>query len=660
MQRLLIFLLSLTALACTPATVTTQGCKSSADCTGGDVCVDQVCQAPGSIACDDDLTCEPYGATCVNGYCSTASMVDAGVDEDAAVESDSGSVVTGDGVIAVENELPVDFGSPLFGAEVVRVITLRNVGEGALQIYRVDRAPGTSEEFQLDPEGTAADTVLQPEQTLDITVRYVLADGTADIGELVVISDAMACEGFCEDPAFFKLPLYSEFKGARNLAVSPASHDFGFVAEAASSLFAPITLINDGTLTKVLTVSALRLEGADAAQFELLNDPLPYYLTPAADQIVRVRYAPAVTAFHSAELVVEANSDDPQRQEVRVSLTGRSVPSASLTISSPVDFGELEIGQSVTRTTTVHNGGGMAATLTAPERFAAGDQGFAMVSPTLPQTIAPGEQVTFTLSFAPAVAGDLSDTFYLDHDASGSPLEVALSGRGREPPQGYSDMRIEQSFTTTLMGTEACSLRVNHQNVDLELAAGAAVCDKNAGGCQADVCNCNLGSYGSAVWSCNNCGGLTSTKEIISNFGSGSDGSFDVRAYYFDDCAAGYYVDATFLQPICSFPGTREACFPIEVFPHWYVDGLISETQCMYGVAAVGNRCMGHAATKVRTIIHFTGGTSADQSMHFCTDLSSANERQPVARVERSAGLFNLVGPLGTTSQIAPTDSCGN
>ena len=248
-------------------------------------------------------------------------MADAGENEDSAVAGDAGSVVTGGGVIQVDNELPIDFGSPLFGAEVQRVVTLHNVGEGPLHIYRVEREAGTSAEFSLQPEGTAIDTILQPDWTVDVRIKYTLADGEADVGEILVVSDAESCSGYCDNPQALQIPLYSEFKGARNLLVTPASHDYGFVEGGHSSLFAPFSLTNDGTLTKVLTVSAMRIEGINAADFEILADnisALPYYLTPAAEQIVRVRYKPADTAFHTAELIIESNSDDPAKQELHV------------------------------------------------------------------------------------------------------------------------------------------------------------------------------------------------------------------------------------------------------------------------------------------------------------------------------------------------------
>ena len=345
-------------------------------------------------------------------------------------------------------------------------------------------------------------------------------------------------------------------------------------------------------------------------------------------------------------------------------LAGRSVPAAELTVAPNIDFGVVEIGQQADRSTTIINGGGMAATIANPSRFGADDQGFSFVSPLLPQTIAPGEQATVTVRFTPTVVGAASDTIMFDHDADNSPLQISLTGTGKAPPQGYSSLRIVQTFSSAQIVGSGCILdRSNYQNVDLKLTVGGLVCDKNAGGCTGNSCPCNLGNYCSANWTCSGAGAAGCSGEAIGNFGSGSDGNFDVSAYYFDDCAAGYCMSgecsAATLQPLCSMAGTREACFPYAYFPDWYPDNVhVSETQCLYGVAAVAGRCYAHEPSKVRTVIYLSSGTAADQTLYFCSALNQIDATAHVARIVRQDGLFNVQGALGSTQQISAATPC--
>ncbi|MBN2360937.1 MAG: choice-of-anchor D domain-containing protein [Deltaproteobacteria bacterium] len=653
------------AAGCQPAEVVTGNCKSTLDCPSGKVCLNGVCQQPGLTPCVTDQDCEELGGRCVNNYC-TAFDVDAGIlDHDAPDSRPESSIPTGDGIISIVNDLPIDFGSPFLGVAIERVLTIKNVGTTGLRLLSVHRDTGTTAEFALSPEGAAAAAVIEAGLTADVVITYTLADGEADIGLVVVESDAVACQPSCPDPTAVPVPLYSEFKGARNLLVTPASSDFGFIASGSNSMPSIFHLINNGTLEKVLTIGGVSLDGTDLGQFKFVEDPTPpYYVVPGQHVDVRIQYTPRNTATHRAELVVTANSDDPARQEVRVPLTGRSIPPAALEGPPSLDFGNVQIGQTKDLAAIIFNGGGSAATILSPERYQTGSQstqGFGWISPPLPQLVTPGGDFEFTVRFAPLVAGALSDALLLDHDAGSTPLSIQLTGTGVEPPQGFSSLRVEQRFSrTAFSGGTQCTFQLNQQNVDLEVETGGIVCDKNFGGCNADVCGCDYGArMGTAVWSCNNCGGTTANYEQVASFGSGGDGQFIVRAFYFDSCTARYPA-AVYLQPICSFPGTREACFPVQLLPDWYPDGVhISETQCLYGVAYVGGRCMANAPTKVRTTVYLTQGTRPDQTVHFCTDLATINERQQVVRIDRIAGLFNIIGPLGNTRQIGAMDPCG-
>lgn len=664
-------LLAIGACECGPVQVVTSTCKQTLDCPVGKVCLDGVCQKPGLTPCTVDEDCAEQGGQCVDDYCTTL-IVDAGdLDGNARDAQPESSIPTGNGIIQIVNDLPIDFGSPYLGVAIERVLTIKNVGTTGLRLLSVHRAASTSTEFALDPDGTAAAMVIEPDFTADVAITYTLADGEADIGVIIVESDAVACSPACATPTSLQVPLYAEFKGARNLLVTPASRDYGFTPAGSATLYSPFSLRNNGTLEKVLTISAARLEGVDADQFNLQFDdpnPLPYFVAPGQQKAVRVQYAPDETATHRAELVVTANSDDPARQEVRVPLTGRSIPPAALEGPAELAFGNVLIGETKDLTAVIYNGGGSGATILDPERYQSGSQsnaGFSWTAPPLPQTVAPGGSFEFTVHFAPQVAGPLSDTLLLDHDAAATPLNIHLTGTGVEPPQGWSSLRIEQRFSHSSPIAPACPITgVNPQNVDLEVETGGIVCDKNAGGCNADICSCNFGTrMGTAVWSCGMCGGGTASYEQVASFGSGGDGQFVVRAFYFDNCLARYPA-ATLLQPICSFPGTREACFPVTlpVFEDWYPDGVhISETQCMHGVAYVGGRCVATAATKVRTAVHLTQGTGTrqDTTRYFCTDLTTINERQQVVRIDRLSGLFNIVGTLGNTREITALDTCG-
>ncbi|MBA3397187.1 MAG: choice-of-anchor D domain-containing protein [Deltaproteobacteria bacterium] len=90
-------------------------------------------------------------------------------------------------------------------------------------------------------------------------------------------------------------------------------------------------------------------------------------------------------------------------------------------------FGDVNVGTSSTRTTTVTNHAATALTITATS--ASGP--FAVTSgPALPITLQPGESTVFALIFQPVAAGPATGSFTLTSDDPNGATVVALSGNG--------------------------------------------------------------------------------------------------------------------------------------------------------------------------------------------------------------------------------------
>ena len=60
----------------------------------------------------------------------------------------------------------------------------------------------------------------------------------------------------------------------------------------------------------------------------------------------------------------------------------------------------------------------------------------------------------------------------------------------------------------------------------------------------------------------------------------------------------------------------------------------------------------------MRTTVYLADGTGPDQSRIFCTDLQSLGQEEEVTRLERSAGLFNLIGAIGNSWEVAEGAPC--
>ncbi|MEW5852991.1 MAG: choice-of-anchor D domain-containing protein [Myxococcota bacterium] len=665
------------------AEVDDPGCNSDEDCVEGEQCLDGQCAPLETAPCTFDSDCAG-GQVCVVGVCKASTRRDGGVVRPDAGGSSNGGP-QGTGVLMLTPDDVVDFGSPLPDTDIPKSIIIRNEGtEGPLLIVSAGRTTGTSEEFTVTPSSTLPHA-LDPGEEMRLNIVYRLADGEADTGSVTIVSDAASCTFPCANPANVRVSLFSEFKGTRDLELTPSLHDFGFVER--NTVSAPFSFVarNDGTQTKILTVESISLTGADAVHFHLTSPPSgPVYLSPAQTFDIPITYEPLTEGQHSVELVVRANSDNPDKTELRSVVSGRSVPTVDVSVDN-LDFGNLQLNQELTRTTTVHNNSNVSVNITAGSILNAGAQGF-YFPPTsqFPINIAAGSTGQVTVIFRPTgTAGPRSDTLSLSHSLSGTPIQAALTGIADPlpPPPGGPNLEIVQTFNLSGGDTYGCNAdsNLNNQNMDLILEGGGGTCEKPTAisqQCPNDAfCTCNFGSQGGGEWraSVEDSPYEPYRQETIRHNQQGGDGLFYVKNRYWDDCAD-YWREGSeaVLQAICSTE-FRYDCYPRSKFPDWYVQcGLqgdpyygycISETTCL-NVAPylAGGGCDYRAPATAKTVITIrdAAGTTVEEQRAFCLPFQQANQANKVlvAELIREQGFFRVGTVASGVTEISPNADC--
>ena len=109
------------------------------------------------------------------------------------------------------------------------------------------------------------------------------------------------------------------------ISVSPLSWDFGAVNVGTESLPLVVTVANTGCAN--LSVGTLYLSGSDVDQFRIQNDDCSgQAISPGGSRTVEVVFRPTSVGTKSATLVIPSN--DPDRPEVHVSLTGTGTVTA--------------------------------------------------------------------------------------------------------------------------------------------------------------------------------------------------------------------------------------------------------------------------------------------------------------------------------------------
>jgi len=214
------------------------------------------------------------------------------------------------------------------------------------------------------------------------------------------------------------------------LAVSPSLLTFEGIA-VGGHVTDSATLSNVGA--QPLTIENVKLP---AAPFTAGGVPVAgQKLAPGASITVSVAFDPTSEGEFRDDLTLETSGGTEQ-----VGLSGRAGSPANLQLSGEaVDYGSVAIGGTLTKSFTVTNTGGTAATITKSKPPSGG----AFIPATMlteGETIQPGESVTEQVTFAPTEPGPASGVWEINGDDTSGLHQVAFTGTGTYPaPAGSGD-----------------------------------------------------------------------------------------------------------------------------------------------------------------------------------------------------------------------------
>lgn len=240
---------------------------------------------------------------------------------------------------------------------------------------------------------------------------------------------------------------------APDISVSPLAVDFGAVTVGASGT-AEVNIANAGTAD--LEVTSLTLSGS--TEFSLPGAPaVPFTVAPNTSVNLTVEYAPVDENTDNGTL--EIASDSPGEELLAVALSGTGIPVqveecvASVAPAS-IDFGSVEIGNSMTLSTTISNDGGAACTVDATMNGSV-EYTFASASSF---TVAPGGSADLVVDYAPVDLGDDAGSLELAVASPADTIIVPLAGSGFEAPVETLDLDIKRFSATKKVSVSKAKL----------------------------------------------------------------------------------------------------------------------------------------------------------------------------------------------------------
>ncbi|MGB2887201.1 MAG: SBBP repeat-containing protein [Candidatus Acidiferrales bacterium] len=231
------------------------------------------------------------------------------------------------------------------------------------------------------------------------------------------------------DAFIAKLPLVS------STAAAPLSLNFGTQLIRVATLPQTVTLSNNSTSTISITLpfGVTSVNPPDAADFSATPagaTPCGTTLPGGSSCTINVRFTPSTPARAEAATLSISDSDPSSPQKVSLSGSGvTTLPVASVTPASLSFAGQLLTSKSAAQSVTLTNKGNAALQI-SQIKIIPSDFTQTNTCGTVPATLNPNSNCTFSVLFAPTGTGSRTGSLSITDNANASPQPVALSGTG--------------------------------------------------------------------------------------------------------------------------------------------------------------------------------------------------------------------------------------
>ena len=328
----------------------------------------------------------------------------------------------------------VNFGNVNVGSTVTTPVKVNNTGKTQLTISKASVSGA-----ELAFAGPGLPITIAPSASANLSVSFDPAVAGSVSGTLTVYgSAAWGGKGKTHTSTATASLAGTGVNPATGYLSAPASLNLGAVL-IGSSQSQSIMLSNTGGSS--LTISAASVSGTG---FSISGLSYPFTLNAGTTAALTVTFAPTVSGADNATLSITSNASDPS---VNVALSGSgTTPVGTLSVTpSSLSFGNVNVDSTSSQGGNLTASGGSVVLSSA----SSSNSVFTLGGLTLPITIASGQSLPFTVTFAPTSAGVASANLSFV-TASGTTTETA-SGAGTTI-QHTVDLSWIASTSTSISG----------------------------------------------------------------------------------------------------------------------------------------------------------------------------------------------------------------
>ncbi len=339
---------------------------------------------------------------------STAGAVNGSV----AITSDANAVnvgLSGTGLAAqgqiTPNPTSLSFGSVATGSSKSLSGTLTNSGGTSVTI---SAASASGSGFTLS--GLSVPVTLSAGQSKTFSVLFAPAVTGSVSGSLTVTSNG-------SNPNL-SIALTGSGAAPGSLSANPTSLAFGNV-QVGSTTSKSETVTNTGGAT--VTISQVNVTGTG---YSVSGLTLPTTLAAGQSVTFTVKFAPSTAATVNGNLSLVS---DASNSPLGIALAGTGTTPGQLSLNpTSLNFGNVTVGSKAALSGTL-TASSAAVTISSAS---ANSSEFMLSGITLPTTLAAGQSVAFTVTFAPQTTGTATASLTFTSNATNAPTTQSLTGSG--------------------------------------------------------------------------------------------------------------------------------------------------------------------------------------------------------------------------------------
>jgi hypothetical protein len=335
----------------------------------------------------------------------------------------------------------LQFGSVPIGGNAQQSLTVTSTGTAPLDINALS-ASGNG----FSAKAPALPLSLRPGQSLTLPVTFGPKKAGAETGKLVIGSDAAGSSSVAvslvgsgtttSTPAPPNVPV---------LTLSSTAVSFGSVG-VGSQGSTSVTLTSSGTAAVLIQSVAVSGDAFSTGKLQL-----PLTLAPGQQIALPLTFAPSAAGAQQGEIKL---TDNATGSPSTVSLTGTGTTSASLSVPANVDFGDVMVGSSGSKTITLVASGSAPVTI---KSIAVAGGSFFGPPLALPQVLQPNQQMALKVKFSPSAEGDATGSITVSSNSTtNAAAKVPMHGKGiPAPAPSLSASATSLSFGQVAVGSNA-------------------------------------------------------------------------------------------------------------------------------------------------------------------------------------------------------------